>query len=89
MNNLKRMVQRMEIESAYLKKVFFGIYFPDIENPKDYIVVASHLINGVDELDCFDWFNVDNRMEDKGVYAIKKEVLESIRPLKIAQKEDK
>ena len=88
MNNIKRMVQRMEINSKYQKKVFFDMYFPNIENPKDYIVVISHLINGVDELDCFDWVSIDNHTKDKNIYAIKKRVLESdLTPITIIEKD--
>ena len=58
------------------KQMFFMHYFPKIEDINNHVIVVSHLIEGVDQYDYFDWLFIDKYTTDRLVWAIKKDHLD-------------
>ena len=72
----KKMIEQPNEPLTTAKDMFFQVYFPDL-NIDEHIIIASHLIEGIDRLEHFDWLYIDKYMTDTLVYAVKKEFLEA------------
>ena len=68
----KKMLEQPQAPMMTAKDMFFQVYFPDL-NVEEHIIIASHLIEGIDRLDYFDWLHIDSNMTDTTVYAVKKD----------------
>ena len=75
----KKMMEDPQRPLMTAKDMFFQVYFPDL-NAEGHVIIASHLIEGVDKLEHFDWLFIDKNMTDNSVYAVKKEFL-GIKPM--------
>ncbi len=60
------------------KHFFFQKYFPELEAIEEYVIIASHLIDGVEKLEVFDWFYIDKNITNTNMFAVKKEHLDIV-----------